>query len=300
MILTKNGLKRGLFSFLILCFIGSAQAASTSMLWKAVAPNGKVSYLFGTMHTDDARVNELAAPVITALNESQVFMMEVLPGNDPTLYQMKNQNLKDLLTEKEWEQVKALADFHYMNGTMAMHMKPWLMAMVFDLPKPASDFALDNQLLSMAEDQRKDVLALEDTAEHFEMLDGMTMDQQLTMLRVVLKRTQAQKERDYQILVKAYLTGDPEKTAAIDEKLSATMLPKEVWASMRVKLLNQRNQQMAARIIDQGTLNRLFVAVGAAHLPGRNGLITLLKNADYKLEPINTRSASIQANKAAK
>ncbi|HSH98378.1 MAG: TraB/GumN family protein [Methylophilaceae bacterium] len=293
MTLITNGLKRGLFSILLLCFIGSAQAASTSMLWKAVAPNGKVSYLFGTMHTDDARVNELAAPVVSALNESQVFMMEVLPGNDPTLYQMKNQNLKDLLTHKEWEQVKTLADFHYLNGNMAMHMKPWLMAMTFDLPKPASDFALDNQLLSMAEDQDKDVLALEDTTKHFELLDDLTMDQQLTMLRAVLKRTQAQKERDYQALVKAYLTGDPEKTTAIDEKLTAGILPKELWSKMRVKLLDERNQQMTARIVDQGTLNSLFVAVGAAHLPGNSGLITLLKNAGYQVEPVSLETAVV-------
>src|SRR5450830_1508497 len=294
MTLTINGLKRGLFSILLLCFICSAQAATNSMLWKATAPNGRISYLFGTMHTDDARVNKLAAPVIEALNESQVFMMEVLPGNDPSIYQMKNQNLQDLLTDKEWEQVKTLADFHYLNDNMAMHMKPWLMAMTFDLPKPASDFALDNQLLSMAEDQDKDVLALEDTTQHFELLDDLTIDQQLTMLRAVLKRTQAQKERDYQVLVKAYLTGDPEKTAAIDEKLTAAILPKELWSKMWVKLLDERNQQMAARIIDQGELNSLFVAVGAAHLPGKKGLITLLKNADYQLVPISLKLANQQ------
>jgi len=218
----------------------------------------------------------------------------VLPGNDPSIFQMKNQNLKDLLTEKEWDQVKTLADFHYLNDNMAMHMKPWLMAMTFDLPKPASDFALDNQLLSMAEDQDKDVLALEDTNQHFKLLDDLTMDQQLTMLRAVLKRTQAQKERDYQVLVKAYLTGDPEKTAAIDEKLTAAILPKELWSKMWVKLLDERNQQMAARIIDQGELNSLFVAVGAAHLPGKKGLITLLKNADYQLVPISLKLANQQ------
>lgn len=284
--MTINGLKRGLFSILLLSFIGSAQAAHTSMLWKLVAPNDKVSYLFGTMHTDDSRVNELAAPVISALRESQVFMLEILPGNDPTLYLMKDQNLKDLLTGKEWEQVKTLADFHFLNDNMALHMKPWLMAMTFDMPKPASDFSLDNQLLSMAEDQDKDVQALEDTTEHFGSLDDLTLNQQLTMLRAVLKLTQVQKERDYQLLVKAYLTGDPEKTATIDEKLTARILPKELWSKIRVKLLDERNQKMATRITDQGAQNNLFVAVGAAHLPGKYGLINLVKNAGYQVEPV--------------
>jgi uncharacterized protein YbaP (TraB family) len=53
-----------------------------------------------------------------------------------------------------------------------------------------------------------------------------------------------------------------------------------------VKLLDERNQQMAARIVDQGALKSLFVAVGAAHLPGKSGLISLLRSAAYKIEPV--------------
>jgi uncharacterized protein YbaP (TraB family) len=63
---------------------------------------------------------------------------------------------------------------------------------------------------------------------------------------------------------------------------------------MRVKLLDERNRKMAVRIAEQGRLNSLFVAVGASHLSGKNGLIALLKQAEYQLEPINLETLTPQ------
>lgn len=291
-ILTLKSLLRGFFSIVVLSLIltapfpATAVSAETGLLWKLEAPSGKVSYLFGTMHSDDPRINDFSPSVLQALQDSEAFMMETLPPSDPSIYFMQNETLRDLLKQKELEQVLKLADFHAMHTDAAMRMKPWLLAMVFDLPKPQTPYAQDVQLFSKAQDMSKEILGLEDTDEHFGMLDSFSREDQLTMLRAVLKRSQKDKQRDFETLLKAYLAGDTAKIATLDDKLTGSMLPKELWTRMRTKLLDERNERMAERIKAEAANDSVFVAVGASHLAGKGGLIERLRSAGYQVSAV--------------
>ena len=141
-------------------------------------------------------------------------------------------------------------------------------------------------LYSMAQSQGLQVLGLEDTKEHFESLDSFSREEQLTMLRAVLKRTQAEKEKDYEALLKAYLAGDTAKIGLLDDDITGGMLPKALWDKMRVKLLDERNVRMAERIVSEANQNPVFVAVGASHLAGKGGLIERLRAAGYKVTKV--------------
>jgi len=130
------------------------------------------------------------------------------------------------------------------------------------------------------------VLGLESPQEHFGVMDSMTLDEQLLMLRAVLKRSQKQKEGDFERLIKAYQAGDAEQVANMDDAMTRGILPAALWQRMRVKLLDERNLLMAARSIDQARQHRVFIAVGAAHLAGQNGLLQAFKQAGFKLTPL--------------
>lgn len=284
----STGLLRGLFYVLALIFfmgsVHAAQARDVGLLWKLEAPGGKVSYLFGTMHSDDPRINDFSPVLKQALKDSEAFMMEVLPASDPAIYLMEDgQNLHELMTEKEIERVLELAEVHAMHRDAALTMKPWLLAMIFDLPKPQSPFTQDVMLYSMAQSQGLEVLGLEDTQEHFDSLDSFTREEQLTMLRAVLKRTQAEKEKDFETLLKAYLSGDTAKIGLLDDDITGGMLPKALWEKMRVKLLDERNVRMAERIVSEANQHPVFIAVGASHLAAKGGLIERLRAAGYKV-----------------
>lgn len=213
-------------------------------------------------------------------------MMETLSPNDPSVFMMSDGDLKTLLTEKELDQVYALAEFHVMHREAATHMKPWLLAVVFDSPKPLTPFAQDNLLMTKADESSKEVIGIEDTQEHFGLMDDFSRDEQLTMLRAVLKRTPAQKERDFELLLNAYLAGDSNAVAVLDEKITGGMLPPALWQKMRVSLLDKRNIVMAERIVDEARNKKVFVAVGASHLAGDGGLIARLKAVGYTLTPV--------------
>lgn len=261
-------------------------SAAQGLFWKAESANSKPIYLFGTIHTDDNRVTNFSPAVKEALQASDVFMMETLAPNDPSVFLMQDTNLQNILTEKELDQLYALSEFHVMHRDAAMRMKPWLLAVVFDSPKPLTPFAQDNLLMTQAEDYGKTVIGIEDTQEHFGVMDSFTLDEQVTMLRAVLKRSDADKQRDFDRLINAYLAGDSEKIAALDDSITGSMLPPQLWARMKTKILDDRNKVMAERVIDEAKQKSVFVAVGASHLAGEGGLITSLKKAGYQLQPI--------------
>lgn len=263
-----------------------AVAAEKGLFWQLESPSGQVSYLFGTMHTDDNRVTNFSPSVIQALKNVDNFMLEVADAPPANLLQLPQGSLKQYLSETELEQVARLADIHVMPMEMVLRMKPWLLAVLFDLPKPQTPFAQDLLLKAKAEELDKRVLGLESPQEHFGVMDNLTTEEQLQMLRAVLKRSQKQKENDFERLMKAYLSGDSEQVANMDDAMTQGVLPSALWQRMRVKLLDERNVLMAERSLEQAKQGRVFIAVGAAHLAGKDGLIQAFRQAGFKLTPL--------------
>lgn len=281
----NNTLIRLILFSLFALFSLSAGAAS-GMFWKAESASANTIYLFGTIHTNDNRVTDFSPAVISALKSSDTFMMETLVPNDTSILLMPAGSLKDILTEAELEKVYELTEFHAMHRNAVLRMKPWLLAAIFDVPRPITPFSQDNLLMAQAEDFGKEIIGIESTAEHFGVMDSVSLDEQIAMLREVLKRTPEDKERDYERLVQAYLKGDSEKLAALDSEFTGGSMPADLWARMRVKLLDERNALMAERILAAAKTRKLFVGVGASHLAGQAGLIARLKQAGFRLSPV--------------
>ena len=275
-----------IFLFGFLSFSQLSVATDQGLLWQVESAEGKVSYLLGTIHADDSRVTEFPPSLLEAFAQADVFMMETLPPRNPSVFLMKQGTVAEYLTEKEFDQVRELADFHSMHIEAAMKMKPWLLAVIFDLPKPKSLYSMDELLMAKAQDQNKMVLGLEATQAHFSVLDSITLDEQLSMLRAVLKRSAKDKVRDYEALLKTYISEDLEKIANLDDTITGSMLPKALWEKMRVKLIDERNEGMAKGMLAQAKEHRVFAAVGASHLAGETGILNRLRQAGFKLTPI--------------
>ena len=276
-------------AFILLVASQSVLALDNGLLWKIEAPSGKISYLLGTIHTDDQRVANLQPKVMEALNQTDIFLMETLPPRDPSIFMLKQGAIAEMLTEKEFDQVRELAEFHAMHIEAAMRMKPWLLAVIFDLPKPKSMYSMDELLLAKAEEQLKTIKGLEKTNEHFSVLDSISLDDQMVMLRAVLKRSQKDKERDFEKLLKAYQSENLKKISDLDETITGGMLPKELWASMKTKLIDERNVGMANGLISNASENSVFAAVGASHLGGEGGILNRLLEAGYKISPVTIK-----------
>ena len=275
-----------LIATIFLLFSQHGSTAEKSLFWQLESPGGQISYLFGTIHTDDNRVTDFSPKVLQALKNVDTFMLEVADAPPARLLQLPQGDLKQYLSEAELDQVAQLADIHVMPLEMVLKMKPWLLAVLFDLPKPQTPFAQDFLLKAKAEELDKRIIGLESAEEHFGVMDSLTVDEQLLMLHAVLKRSQKQKEKDFEQLLKAYLAGNPDQVANMDDEMTRGVLPAAVWQRMRVKLLDERNLKMAERGLEQAKQGSVFIAVGAAHLAGNNGLIQAFKQAGFKVTPL--------------
>lgn len=272
---------------LIMPWLGMSVASGEDrgLLWRIESTGAPPSYLFGTIHTDDARVTDFSPQLRQALEESQTFMMEVLPPRDMTPILTKQGSLKESLTPQELDEVKRLAEMHSIREDIALRMKPWLLASIFSLPRAQSPFTQDALLYGMAGSSGKQILGLESPEAHFGALDSLSDAEQLALLRVTLAQSVEEKEEGFEAVVQAYLDKEIGKIAAQDEKRLGGLSP-ELWSKVKALLLDHRNASMADGIVNQMKKSRVFVAVGAAHLPGQGGLIERLRQAGYRLSAI--------------
>ena len=271
---------------LLLNIISIAHANERGLFWKLKAPNGSTHYLFGTIHTDDNRIIKFLPVVKKSISASDLLVVEIKPDNHSQNLLMKDHSLKSDLTDDELKQIKKLSEFHVMYFENVIRMKPWLLAIIFDSPKPHTEFNQDYLLMAMAEDSDKEVLGIESSQEHFATMDSLSLDEQLIMLRAVLKKTDKERLSDYNSLMKDYLSADLDQIRQTDERLTGKLLPEALWAKIKIQLMDERNKKMILRIKELSKDKQLFIAVGASHLAGQDGLLNQLKQSGFKITPM--------------
>ena len=256
-----------------------------SIFWQITDLQGKEHYLFGTIHTDDNRVSNFRPIVAEKINEIDIFVMEADEIIDRSILQVDPKVYNGYLNEEELEKINLLADFHTMPREHILSMKPWILAVIFDSPRPITPFNQDNLLKSKAEDFMKITQGLETPREHFNALDGFTMDEQMSLLKAVLKKDLKQKEVGYELLLSAYLTFNTEKILNTDTQITKSLVSKSTWEKMEYYFLTKRNKFFGERVKELIKGNRIFIAVGASHLGGETGLLNQFKEAGFKLKP---------------
>jgi uncharacterized protein YbaP (TraB family) len=59
-----------------------------------------------------------------------------------------------------------------------------------------------------------------------------------------------------------------------------------LWPKIRKMLIEERNARMAERLVARMQQKSVFVAVGAAHLPGMDALVARLRAVGFKVEAL--------------
>ena len=214
---------------LLLIFIISAisfhsYAKDSSIYWEITSPKGNKHFLFGTIHIDDNRVTNFHPKVLEGIKASNIFLMETNEIQDFKILLTKTPLYEKELSQKELDQMKALAYFHTMPFERVMMMKPWLLAVIFNSPRPITPFNQDNLLKTKAADALLITQGLESVQEHFSVLDTFSLKDQMRMLKKVLNRNESDKEKDYESLVVAYQANNPAKILELDEKVTKNII----------------------------------------------------------------------------
>jgi len=142
---------------------------------------------------------------------------------------------------------------------------------------------LDRTLQKMGREAGKECGSLETVAEQIEILFGTSISSQAEAL-VEQCRYEKESVQVAQELAKAYLAQDLEHINQLLVNPGVGLVP---TAEELDRLVYGRNRNWVNKLQEIMPRQSLLVAVGAGHLLGEQGLITLLRNAGYTVEPAN-------------
>jgi len=280
----------GLLLALIIVSTPLHAESANALLWRIEAPNGAVSHLFGTIHSEDPRVLSLSAPVAEAYDAAGTLVLEMDLGAEDgkamgeAMLLPEGQDLLTLVGTQLYSQsVIALGERGYPEGVIK-RLQPWAVAVTLSMPKPETGLFLDYVLYRGAQEQGKTVVGLETLDEQLAVFTSLSTAEQLTLLRDTL-RDYKELPQQFQALIDAYLQRDLSKLQALSEQEMVSS-DKGLQEHFMDVLVNQRNQRMAERLSPLLQKGGVFAAVGALHLPGDKGLVALLRQQGFTVKPV--------------
>lgn len=266
--------------------IALAQTENT-LLWKVEGNGIKTpSYLFGTIHMLCKNEFELKEKVKGAFENTQKLVLE-LNFSDPSEMQkmqklmFSDKTLSSQLNEAERTKLDSLLKLHMRMGLQQLdRMSPTALVSLIamqTLTCPPTDIKVyEMELLQMALQKQRPVAGLETTEQQ-----AAVMSRVMTLPKIIAQLEQQSSHAElYQKMVNAYTSENLTQLAALikDEQL----MDAETEQSMLVERNVAWMQQLPTLMREQPT----FVAVGAGHLVGKQGLIQLLKNGGFTVSPV--------------
>lgn len=273
-----------------------------AMLWRIERPGLTASYLFGTIHVADRTLAQLSARSLTALRSSTTVALEteqisskMLPyvmAQAGPLMAARNKPLQHKLDEDELKVVERSVAAAGYPHELALGIRPWVAAMFLtgsNCQAVAHDRGARPLDLIIADEAKRNGLrvhGLETMLEQFEALAAIDDDVQVAWLKTSIAtheriddigHTMAELYRFRRINAVWQLTRELAPGVALSDG---------DLAAMRAGLVGARNGRLLVRslpLIDAGSA---FIAVGALHLSGDDGLVEQLRRRGYILTAI--------------
>lgn len=257
------------------------------LLWKISGKNLKQpSYLFGTIHITDERVFQFDSVFDAAFNSCDAYAMELLLDDIEKedlaeAMLLKDGKLTDYMDDNEEHILDSVLTEKVGMGLFAFEkMKPFFIysqLLQSEMSKDMSE-ALDVHLLLRARNQGMLTFGLEKPTEQFAAVDQITIEEQLNLIFKHLEESNTP-ENEMEKMIETYLAADLQSFL---ELVTDTALPEK----FNQAFLIDRNVVMTKRIIKISKKQPTFHAIGAAHLPGPDGVIGLLRKKGYTVEPM--------------
>lgn len=285
----KNRALQLLVVMLLLAVPHQGTTQNNSLLWE-VSGNGldKPSYLFGTIHLicqgDFLPGDSLKA----ALNTTGHLLLE-LDVTDPELttslmqhlFMKDGKTLSDLISPEEYSRVSGFfKDSIGFDLSMMAGAKPFLLSsLIFTkiLNCPAESF--EGRLAEISQKNGASVGGLETAEEQTALFDTIPYDRQAELIVNLIDSLHDAREHFQQTLA-IYKKQD------IEAIYNFTLGGSFGFTGFEDAMLHKRNKRWIPMIERSARENPTFVAVGAAHLGGPDGIVNLLKERGFTLRAV--------------
>lgn len=268
----------------------AASAAPAQVLWTVTASDGRINWLVGTLHSDDARVLDFPPALVQAIAQAECIALELAPEPEVFAELDRRMRLPDGETLGRHvpgpllERALELLIRRGLERGQALNLRPWAAAMILSLPPAGARPFMDIELALRGRAHGARVVGLESVTEQVDFLAGLGREAHLDLLEQAVVSAEAGYPR-LEALTGAWLAGDLEQ---IEQLTAAELeaLDPEARSRFIERGLVDRNLRMRDRAVPLLEAGAALIAVGALHLVGEHGLIALLRQRGYRIEAV--------------
>ncbi|MGC9331279.1 MAG: TraB/GumN family protein [Bacteroidales bacterium] len=270
-------------------FVFTGLAQQDALLWKVTGKNlDKPSYLYGTIHIQAKEVFAYDTLIYEKMRSCsamavELIMDEIDPKTIKEIMFMEEGSIADYLSDEEYHLLDSVMKARTGQPLMLFEkMKPFFLSsqiMQTMIPKEMP-LPLDMHFIDTARKMGKNILALETLSDQIGAIDKMSVEEQVDMLMDGLTDDENSMEKQFNQLVEVYVAQDIDSLQVL---MQDTALPEFFGKELIIK----RNKGMAKALHKIMKKQSVFAAFGAAHLVGEKGVIELLRQKGYKIEPVH-------------
>jgi uncharacterized protein YbaP (TraB family) len=269
------------------------------LLWKLEKTGQKPSFLFGTMHMTDPRVTALPAAARNAFDGADTLVIETTGvldkkammaslASDPELTMFTGKTtLSSLLSPKDAALVDKALEARGIPPASVARMKPWMLAAMLAVPecelarKSRGEPVLDISLAQQARAAGKAVEGVETVADQLRAMASLPLSFHVKGLVQTLQLGDRVNDLN-ETMIALYRQGEigmiwPLLRAAVPEEPGDG----DGYAAFEETMVTSRNKVMAEHALPILGQGNVFMAVGALHLPGAEGLVEDFRKAGY-------------------
>jgi uncharacterized protein YbaP (TraB family) len=263
-----------------------------SLLWKVEGNNIKTGYFFGTMHMINEEYFNFSDELTERVSNSEAIIMEVGGIPNPfTTFQMMSLDTGTVHSYFSKEQLIELLAF--MDQKMGISpqefdqtygsMKPFFLLQTIsqDYFEPTAK-SYDLTIMGIAAEKEIPLIGLETIEEQLGFFDQVPVESMADMIMESIKDHDKEVENTAK-LMELYSKEKVDKLIPLLQKQSPEFM------EFSDVFLYDRNRAWVPKLEKEMTDKSCFVAVGAGHLFGENGLIDLFEKKGYTLTPISSK-----------
>ncbi len=279
----------------------AATPNSHGLLWKIEKPGVEASWLYGTMHLTDPRVLKLSNAAQKAYQAANMVVIETDEVMDPKgimkvmaespelMMFTDGTTLEKIIPADKLSAVKTALSERGISLGSVNRMQPWMLTSMLALPvcemarKKQGIAFLDIKLAQEAKDKGKQIAGLETIRDQLGAMASLPAKFHIDGVVEMLALGPKMKDI-FETMTVLYVQGDIGMIFPLMRSVSPDGTASgQNYAEFEEKMVNARNRTMAEHAEPILARGNAFIAVGALHLPGEQGLVSLLQKQNYKM-----------------
>jgi uncharacterized protein YbaP (TraB family) len=275
----------------IIFFFFVVYFSNAQLLWK-ISGNGvkQNSYLYGTIHVMPKEKFTISPKIQDAINSSSKMAMEVDLDMDlktkirvaQEMILPNGKTLRNYLSAEEFNRLNTycLDSLKLKKGKLKKYyrLKPFFFSSVVAQEQMGEISSYEMEFMKIAKKRKMTMIGLESIEFQMQTINKITVEDQAKML---MQEFGSNPTEQFDDMLNLYLKEDLEGLYKVVSEESNAI------PEFNYNFLEVRNKNWIPVIEKNIASNTFFIAVGAAHLPGENGVIQLLRSKGYSVEPIN-------------